>query len=96
MNNGDLVANIKIVANRMYDTGFVGRADLFLEGARRLEIFAQACEKLADLDCCTGYSVKDDDLPKLWEALELARDGIEMSLGDPDGRLARKHAREKA
>lgn len=36
----------------------------------------EACQALDELDCCDGYSIPDDDYPKLWAALNLAREAI--------------------
>lgn len=44
------------------------------ESADRCKRLLEICKLLDDIDCCVGYSIADNDLPKFWEAQEKARE----------------------
>ena len=43
---------------------------------KEVDTLKKILKKFADLDCCTGYSLGEKDLPAFWDTLDEARDAL--------------------
>lgn len=44
-----------------------------------LEDLIEACSKLLDVDCCTGYTFPEKNWPILWDAIDKANNAVQRS-----------------
>lgn len=61
------------------DVGTLVRHVLAGGRAADADVARKVFELLDDIDCCPGYSIGDADMPKFWEAQELARAALGLA-----------------